>query len=361
MGGCAHRKEKGPARRPAARRGAGTRQRDPPPRRGDPSANDLASALRANSSRSHRVNGRLGADRLCRSLHLAAAKQAGGRMAYLAGLLAALHFADHTRQPARPAGRADPQRQHGGGHDRWARRASPHRARRQRRCADAMAKVFAEAPVSRSMRSLLSASARESWAAALGELKLPGVAPDRTSDWLQRGGLLGRSTPPARAARCAAHRALNCCCSMRARCSAHVQPGHRRCRTCLQPAWCRRTTPRLAPGAERASASCSTGGAASRPPTAGCQSAYAWRWQAASSPQRAEPGRLGGQRLGGRLQRASRGRCWCVGTQPPQQAAHAHFKHEIEPGPLHFEARTLQGQLVDSLGNDAEGSFGQFV
>jgi len=52
-----------------------------------------------------------------------------------------------------------------------------------------------------------------------------------------------------------------------------------------------------------------------------------------------------------------------LGTQAATLLApRAHFTRDIEPGrPLHLEARTAQGQLLDSLDVTPEGSFGQFV
>lgn len=322
----------------------------------------LAGALAQVDADLAEVNGRLQAhDRLCRSLHLAAAKQAGGGMAgYLAGLLAALHFADHTEDNLRDLQGVLINSVSVVTATKVGKKGIARIVRDGNALRDAMAKVFAEASGVALDASLLERLDAESWAAALGELKLPGVAPDNVSDWLNAVDSWVDHTAGA----CGALRthALELLLQHEAAVSAHVRQG-----APLPEVPAASVVPTgyatLAPGAERQR-----------------QLRLDWwgRFQTADGwlPASARVAVAGGivasvLSLGGSVGSASvvvyngfaRPLLVRVGTQPPQQvAAHAHFKHEIEPGkPLHFEARTLQGQLVDSLDVTPEGSFGQFV
>lgn len=309
------------------------------------------------------VNGRLQAhDRLCRSLHLAAAKQAGGGWAeYLAGLLAALHFADHTEDNLRDlqgvlinsvAVVTATRKVNKKGVARVVRDGNALR--------DAMAKVYAEAPGVKLDETLLQRLGAAGWAEALGELKLPGVAAENVSDWLNAVDSWVDHTAGA----CGALRtnALELLLQHEAMLAEHVQRG-----TPLPAVPAASVLPgsyaTLAPGAERQR-----------------QTRLDWwgRFQTADGwlPASARLAVAGGivaavLGLGGSVGSASvvvyngfaRPLQVKLGTQAATLLApRAHFTRDIEPGrPLHLEARTAQGQLLDSLDVTPEGSFGQFV
>ncbi|MEP7298120.1 MAG: hypothetical protein ABI702_18205 [Burkholderiales bacterium] len=125
-------------------------------------------------------------DRQCRSLHLAAARRLGqGWDDYLKGLLAALHFADHTEDNLRDLQGllsntvnvvTATRKVNKKGIERIVRDGNVLR--------DALAKVFDDAPAVQLDETLLKALGTANWAAFLGELKLPGVAKENVGDWL---------------------------------------------------------------------------------------------------------------------------------------------------------------------------------
>lgn len=309
------------------------------------------------------VNGRLQAhDRLCRSLHLAAARRAGGGWAeYLAGLLAALHFADHTEDNLRDlqgvlinsVSVVTATRKVG-------KKGVARVVRDGNALRDAMAKVYAEAPGVQLDATLLQRLDTASWTAALGELKLPGVAAENVSDWLNAVDSWVDHTAGA----CAALRAeaLELLLQHEAMVAEHVQRG-----TPLPDVPAASVLPgnyaTLAPGAERQR-----------------QTRLDWwgRFQTADGwlPAGARLAVAGGivatvLGLGGSVGSASvvvyNGFALplrvSVGTQPALMVGpRSHFTSDIEPGrPLHLEARTANGALLDSLDVTPEGSFGQFV
>ena len=125
-------------------------------------------------------------DKQCRSLHRAAAARLGeGWPEYLQGLLAALHFADHTEDNLR-----DLQ----GLLSNTVRVVTATRKVNKKGIArtvhdgnvlrDALAKVFDDARGVQLDETLLKRINAVSWTAALGELKLPGVAKETVGDWL---------------------------------------------------------------------------------------------------------------------------------------------------------------------------------
>lgn len=125
-------------------------------------------------------------DRLCRSVHLAAAKAAGGQLeARLRSLLAVLHYADHSEANVRDAQgllanvvnvETAPRRISSSGIQRVVEAANGlHRV---------LNKLHAERDQVLLDAELLECLKAPSWAEALGELKLPMATRENLNDWL---------------------------------------------------------------------------------------------------------------------------------------------------------------------------------
>jgi Zn-dependent protease with chaperone function len=125
-------------------------------------------------------------DRRCRSLHLAVARQfAGAWPAHLRGLLAVLHYADHTEDNLRDLQgllrntvnvATATRRVSDAGIQRILRDGNALR--------DALDKVFAQSMQLKLDEALLQRLGAPRWADALGALKLPGVDRSNLGDWL---------------------------------------------------------------------------------------------------------------------------------------------------------------------------------
>lgn len=301
-------------------------------------------------------------DKLCRSLHLAAAKRAGGGQAeYLAGLLAVLHFADHTEDNLRDlqgllintvnVATATRKVNKKG----IARIVADGNALRE-----AMAKVYADAPGVKLDEELSRRLGATSWAEALGELKLPGVSAETVSDWLNAVDSWVDHTAGA----CGALRshALELLLVHEAAVAAHAQHG---AELSVVPA--ASVVPAgyatLRPGEERKR-----------------QTQLDWwaRFQIADGwlPATARVLVAGGivatvLGLGGSVGSATvtvynglaRAVTVKVGTHPPVTLSpYGHWTREIDADKaIHLEARGVDGQLIESFDAEARGSFGQFV
>ena len=125
-------------------------------------------------------------DRQCRSLHRAAAASVGeGWPAYLQGLLAALHFADHTEDNLRDLQGLLSNTVNVVTATRKVNKKGIARIVHDGNALrEAIAKVFDDAPGVQLDEALLQRLGATSWSAVLGELKLPGVSSDNVSDWL---------------------------------------------------------------------------------------------------------------------------------------------------------------------------------
>jgi Zn-dependent protease with chaperone function len=125
-------------------------------------------------------------DRQCRGLYRAAAARVGeGWPEYLRGLLAALHFADHTEDNLRDLqGLLSNTVSVVTATRKVGKKGIARVVRDGNALRDALAKVFDDAPGVVLDESLLQRLGATSWAAALGELKLPGVAKENVGDWL---------------------------------------------------------------------------------------------------------------------------------------------------------------------------------
>lgn len=325
--------------------------------------NGLAGAVQQVERELAEVNQRLQAhDQLCRSLHVAAAKQAGsGWPDYLTGLLSALHFADHTEDNLRDlqgllintVNVATATRKVGKkGIERIVRDGNALR--------DAMAEVFSAAPGVKLDALLLERLGVASWAEALGELKLPGVAAENVSDWLNAVDSWVDHTAGA----CGSLRthALELLLQHEAMLAEHVRSG-----APLPQVPAGSKVPlgyaTLRPGAERKR-----------------QTQLDWwgRFQTADGwlPAGARIAVAGGivatvLSLGGAVGAATvtvyNGLARAVtvkfGTKPPLTLAPLGFgTHEIEPDkPLHIETRSVDGQPIESFDTTPGGSFGQFI
>lgn len=126
-------------------------------------------------------------DRLCRTLHLAAARQIGGGwQEYLEGLLAALHYASHSEADLRDA--------QGLLGNTYAvvtatRKVSSSGIKQLVKSAnglhDALQQVFAQRTELVLDSLLCKRIGIENWADALGELKIPQAAAENIGEWLK--------------------------------------------------------------------------------------------------------------------------------------------------------------------------------
>jgi len=125
-------------------------------------------------------------DRECRGVHRAAAAHVGeGWSAYLQGLLAALHFADHTEDDLRDLQGLLSNTVNIVTATRKVNRQGIARIVRDGNALrEAMAKVYDDARGVQLDETLLKRLNTTSWAAMLGEFKLPGVAAENVGDWL---------------------------------------------------------------------------------------------------------------------------------------------------------------------------------
>jgi Zn-dependent protease with chaperone function len=125
-------------------------------------------------------------DQQCRSQHLAAAAALGaGWPEYLRGLLAALHFADHTEDDLRDLQGLLANTVNIATATRKVNKKGIARIVRDGNALrDALGKVFDAAAGVHLDETLLQRLGVPGWAAMLGELKLPGVAAENVGDWL---------------------------------------------------------------------------------------------------------------------------------------------------------------------------------
>lgn len=126
-------------------------------------------------------------DKLCRAVHIAAARRLGGsREATLRGLLAVLHYADHSEANLRDAQGALSNVYRV---ETATRRVSERGVGRLISAANdlqrVMHKVFSERDQVLLDASLLGRLEAPSWAEALGELKLPSATRENVGEWLQ--------------------------------------------------------------------------------------------------------------------------------------------------------------------------------
>lgn len=148
----------------------------------------LPKAIKRADAELAEVQGRLQAhDRRCRSLHLTAAARLGNGWAeHLQGLLAALHYADHGEDNLR-----DLQGLLANTVNVVTATRKVNKAGIARIVADgnqlrtALDKLFNQASQVRLDETLLQRLEITSWAAALGELKLPAVSKDNIGDWMK--------------------------------------------------------------------------------------------------------------------------------------------------------------------------------
>ena len=301
-------------------------------------------------------------DRQCRSLHLAAAASVGeGWPEYLQGLLAALHFADHNEDNLRDLqGLLSNTVSIVTATRKVSKKGIARVVRDGNALRDALAKVFADAPGVRLDETLLQRLGAPSWAAALGELKLPGVVAETVGDWLNAVDSWVDHTAGA----CGALRshALEQLLISEAALADHLRAG-----TSAGPAPAASVVPAgyatLRPGAERKR-----------------QTQLDWwgRFQTADGilPASARVVVAGGivaavLGLGGTVGSASVtvynglarpvvvqvGKAMRFSVPPLASSTHSIDADQT----VHIETRSAEGQLIESFDADARGSFGQFV
>jgi Zn-dependent protease with chaperone function len=325
---------------------------------------DLPRALQAAERELARLQGELQAhDRRCRSLHLAAAAGFGeGWPEYLRGLLAVLHYADHTEANLRDLQGlvantvqvvTATRRVNAAGIERLVRDGNL--------LGNALEQVFADAGRVLPDPTLLQRLGAPSWADALGTLELRGgVNKDNVGEWIK----VVDSWVDHAAGSCGALRghALEQLLSSEAALAGHVR---------------QRTRPGPAPAASQVPPSYSTlvAGAERKRQT---QLGWWARFQTADGvvPAGARLLVAGGivaavLGLGGSVGSSSvtvynglARPVWVkIGPHGALQVApFGTARQDIAAGaPLKVETRTVQGQLIERFEADVRGSFGQFI
>jgi Zn-dependent protease with chaperone function len=324
---------------------------------------DLPRALQAAERELARLQGELQAhDRRCRSLHLAAAAGFGaGWREYLQGLLAVLHYADHTEANLRDLQGlvantvqvvTATRRVNAAGIERLVQDGN--------RLRSALDQVFTQAGQVLLDPTLLQRLEAKSWADAMGRLDLPVAHKDNVGEWIKAVD----SWVDHAAGSCGALRghALEQLLASEAALAGHVrqrtQPGAAPAASQVPPAY-----DTLVTGAERKR-----------------QTQLGWwaRFQTADGmvPAGARLLAAGGivaavLGLGGTVGSSSvtvynglaRPVQVKIGTAGVLKLApFGTARHDIAAGqPVKVETRTLQGQLIESFDADVQGSFGQFV
>lgn len=310
------------------------------------------------------VQGRLQShDRHCRSLHRAAAARFGGGWSdYLQGLLAALHYADHTEANLRDLQgllgntvnvATATRRVNAAGIQRIVRDGNLLR--------DALAQAFTQAGQMTLDETLQERLGIKAWTELLDELKLPGVSKDTVGEWLKV--VDGWVDQTAGACSSLSIHALELLLIHEAALAAHVRQG---------------TQPDAAPAPTRVPQGYDTllNGAERKRQT---QLDLWGRFQTADGllPATARLVVAGGivaavLSLGGTVGHGSvtiynglaRPVDVRIGAAPPVRVSPFEaLRRDLEStgGSVKIETRSAQGQLIESFEADANSSFGQFV
>ncbi|HKX43735.1 MAG TPA: M48 family metallopeptidase [Burkholderiaceae bacterium] len=302
-------------------------------------------------------------DRRCRGLHRAAAASFGeGWSEYLQGLLAALHYADHTESNLRDlqgmlantvAIATATRRVNSAGIERIVQSGNALR--------NALATVFAQAGEVQLDATLLTRLAVASWREALGDLGLPGVDKGNVGEWLK--AVDGWVDHAANACSALRTHALEQLLLSEAAIADHVRQGTRPAEAAPAPTRLPARYDTLVAGAERERQT---------------RLDFWGRFQTADGivPAGARLLVAGGivtavLGLGGTVGSASvtvyNGLALPVsvkiGTVSTLHVApFATATQDVDPGSmLKIETRSAKGELIESFDADVRGSFGQFV